>query len=133
VIHSARLPGLSLELQSDHILELYCFVWGDEPCHAFLVQIARTESVGALRKAIKKEKRAFQSIDADSLILWNVSIPVNDDFKEIVKKVELKDEEALSPVNRLSTIFPVQQKDGHLHIIVHPSSVGGGEYLPFGE
>ena len=114
--HSVPHPGTSL----DHpILELNCFVHDDDPCHVFPVKIARTESVGTLKKAIKEEKKvALEHVDADALRLWKVSIPVNDGFKENVRKVELRDEDALSPVDRLSKVFLGQPEDGNLHIIV---------------
>jgi hypothetical protein len=106
------------------IFELNCFLHGDDPHNVFPVKIARTESVGTLKKAIKEEKKVkFEHIDADALRLQGVSIPVDDGFKENVGKVELRDEEMLSPVDRLSTIFAVQPEDKHLHIIVHSPSV----------
>ena len=79
---------------------------GDDPSHVFPVKIAHTESVGALKKAIKNEKKhAFEHVDADTLNLWEVSIPVDNGFKENVRKFKLKDEEMLSPVDDLSHVF----------------------------
>jgi hypothetical protein len=114
--HSVPHPGTSL----DHpILELNCFVHDDDPRHVFPVKIARTESVGTLKRSIKDDNpESFRDVDARSLVLWKVSIPVNDGFKENVRKVELRDEDALSPVDRLSKVFLGQPEDGDLHIIV---------------
>ena len=107
-------------LPSVPILELNCFIHGDDPHHVFPVTIASTESVGALKDAIKHKKQvALEHVDADALKLWKVSIPVNDGFKENARKVELRDEEVLSPVGRLSKVFFGQPEDGNLHIIVH--------------
>ena len=101
--HSVPHSGTSL----DHpILELNCFVHDDDPRHVFPVKIARTESVGTLKKAIKEEKKvALKHVDAGALQLWKVSIPVNGGFKENVSRIELKDEDELSPVDTLSDVF----------------------------
>jgi hypothetical protein len=54
-------------------LELNCIVQGDEPTHAFPVEISNTKNVGALRDAIKdKKKPAFETVPADTLKLWKV-------------------------------------------------------------
>ena len=94
--HSVPHPGTSL----DHpILELNCFVHDDDPRHVFPVKIARTESVGTLKRSIKDDNpESFRDVDARSLVLWKVSIPVNDGFKENVRKVDLRDEDALENV-----------------------------------
>ena len=114
--HSVPHSGTSL----DHpILELNCFIHDDDPRHVFPVKIARTESVGTFKKAIKEEKKVtLEHIDADALRLWKVSIAVNSGFKEDVRKVELRDDDALSPVDRLSKVFLGQPEDGDLHIIM---------------
>jgi hypothetical protein len=121
--HSVPHPGTSL----DHpILELNCFVHDDDPRHVFPVKIARTESVGTLKKAIKEEKKvALEHVDADALRLWKVSIPVNGGFKENVSRVELKDEDELSPVDTLSDVFSEVPARKHLHIIVFCSPPNG--------
>jgi hypothetical protein len=95
-------------------VNLNCWVLGDGAGQVFSVKIASTESVIALKKAIKDEKMvALQHIDADALTLWKVSIPVDDGFEE---KVKLQDE--LLPVKRLSRLFPNQPDDQDLHIVV---------------
>jgi Crinkler effector protein N-terminal domain len=111
---------VSIGPQLDHRnLELNCFVFGDDASQVFPVKIASTDSVGTLRKAIKEEKKpVLDHLTADSLTLWKVSIPVDHGFKENARKVEVRDEEALSPVQKLSQIFLDQPEDGHLHIIV---------------
>jgi hypothetical protein len=116
--HSVPHTGTSLDYP---ILELNCFVHDDDPRphHVFPVKIARTESVGTLKEAIKDKKQvALEHVDADALQLWKVSIPVNGGFKENVRNVELRDEDALSPVDRLSKVYLGQPEDGDLHIIV---------------
>ena len=121
--HSVPHPGTSL----DHpILELNFFVHDDDPRHVFPVKIARTESVGILKRSIKDDNpESFRDVDARSLILWKVSIPVNDGFKENVSRVELKDEDELSPVDTLSDVFSEVPARKHLHIIVLCSPPNG--------
>jgi hypothetical protein len=96
-------PGTSLE---HLILKLNCFVHNDDPHYVFPIKIARTESIGTLKRSIKDDNpESFCDVDARSLVLWKVSIPVNDGFKENVRKIKLRDEDALSPVDRLSKVF----------------------------
>jgi hypothetical protein len=57
-------------------LQLNCWVLGggDDPDRIFPVKIAKNETVGTLKKAIKDEKKpAFDHLTADSLSLWKVS------------------------------------------------------------
>ncbi|KAF8311908.1 uncharacterized protein EI90DRAFT_865822 [Cantharellus anzutake] len=102
-----------------HILELYCLIRDEDASHIFLVKIEITESVSALRKAIRGERPvALQHVDADALTLWMVSIPFSGSFAENVKNAELRDEKALSPVQKLSDIFLGPPQGDQLHIIV---------------
>jgi hypothetical protein len=56
------------------IITLNCWVLSDDLDRMFPVKIAPEESVGALKKAIKEEKRpAFDDMPADRLDLWKVS------------------------------------------------------------
>jgi len=57
-----------------NILELNCWVIGDDPRHVIPIKIASSETVGTLKKAIKDEiKHSFADFDAKSLDLWKVS------------------------------------------------------------
>lgn len=101
-------------------------VFGDGPKHIFPVKIAGTESVGALKKAIKIEKQhLLQHVDADNLDLWKVSLPVDESLKENL--INLFHEESLSPVDGLSSVFPNMPKERYLHIVVNESSIEPGE------
>ena len=73
------------------VANLHCWVHGDDPDAIFLVEIATTKTVGALKQAIKEEKKhAFQDIDAKTLNLWKVFIPLNDDkFHHKLKKTSI--------------------------------------------
>jgi hypothetical protein len=54
-----------------------------------------------------------------------MSIAVDDGFKENVSRVELKDEEELSPVDALSDVFSEVPARKHLHVIVLCSPPNG--------
>ena len=98
-------------------LKLNCLVFGDDLNNIFQVTVPGSETIATLKEAIKDKKQvALEHVDADALQLWNVSIVVDDGFKENVGKVELRDEEELSPVKKLSALD--EPHDGHLHIIV---------------
>ncbi|KIM72338.1 hypothetical protein PILCRDRAFT_742219 [Piloderma croceum F 1598] len=100
-------------------LNLNCLVLGHDASHVFPIEIAESKTVGALRKAIKDEKRpAFDHIPTDTLLLWKVSIPVNRNLTENLSKLDFVDESSLLPVKRLSRVFLDQPEDEHLHIVV---------------
>jgi hypothetical protein len=113
VIH----PNSSSESQPQ--LNLNCLVLGDDASHIFPIEIAERKTVGALKDAIKDKKRpAFDHVPADTLILWQVSIPVNRNLTEHLSKSDFVDESSLLPVKRLSKVFSDQPEDEHLHIVV---------------
>jgi hypothetical protein len=91
---------------SERLLVLGCLVLGDDPSRIFSIKIAATETVSALRKAIKDEKKpALDHVPADTLVLWKVSIPVDKSFKANISKMDLIEEELLSSLDRLSKVF----------------------------
>ena len=101
-------------------LSLSCFISGDDyPNKVFPIKIASTDSVYALKKAIKeKNSISLQHVDTSALKLWKVSIPVDHSSEEYVRKLKLRYEETLFPVEELSQVFLDQPEDKHLHIIV---------------
>ncbi len=100
-------------------IQLNCWVLGKDPNRVFTVEIERTASVGALNDAIKDKMRpAFDHIPADALILWKVSVPVDDDFEENLAKLNLDSKHSLWPVVKLSSLFADQPVDDHLNIVV---------------
>ena len=113
-------------------LDLNCLVLGHDVGHIFPIEIAKSKTVGALRKAIKDEKRpAFDYVPADALLLWKVSIPVNRSLDENLSKLDFVDEGSLLPVKRLSGVFSDQPEDEHIHIVVRVPSAGECELLSF--
>ena len=102
-------------------LHLNCWVFGDDATQVFPVNIMNTESIGTLKKAIKEENpQAFHNIDARSLAVWKVSIPVDRGLQESLANLDLTDETSLSPVDDLLEVFPDLPPRKHLHIIVKP-------------
>jgi hypothetical protein len=121
-------PGVSSE--PPLILELNCLVLGESHTHIFPVKIAGTESVGALKDAIKdKKKPAFDHVPADTLILWRVFVPDDDSLKEQLSRLDLVDESSLSPMQELSEVFSDPPIQRHLHIIVKPPPLGEFRWL----
>ena len=75
---SYRYSQLSHELHivmsNIHILELNCWVIGDEPHSIFPVEVASSKTVGYMRKAILPEmESSCDDLVAKSLMLWKVS------------------------------------------------------------
>ena len=105
-------------------LKLNCWVLGEDSTRIFPVKVDRDENVGALKKAIKEEKKpTFDHITADSLDVWSVSIRMDGDanLETQVKDLRLHEKKSLLPVQPLSGIFRnvVEQ---YLHVIVRAST-----------
>jgi hypothetical protein len=120
------------------VLELNCWVLGDDPRRTCLVKIAGSETVSYLKEAIKdKKKHTFTGIDADLLDLWkvsdciqytnndefislkvNIDLTTNSDLLKSIKVVgDIPDGEELKPWDDISeTLTDPRRK--HLHIIV---------------
>ncbi|RUO95963.1 hypothetical protein BC936DRAFT_142882 [Jimgerdemannia flammicorona] len=96
-------------------INLNCLTFGDPVDRIFPVKVARTETVGELRKLIKKEKDPlFNNIPADELLLWLVSLPAND---TALKNLSL--ENKLNPVDEIGEIVgDTSLNKKHVHIIV---------------
>jgi Crinkler effector protein N-terminal domain len=95
-------------------------VLGEDHSHIFPVKILSTGSVGALKKAIKNEKKpGFDHIRADALILWKaVDITTSRSLKENLKNSEFTYEPQLSPIESLSEHFSEPLLQRHLHIVI---------------
>jgi len=115
-------------IMSGSMLTLNCLVFGEDEGRIFPVEIRNDKSVGSLKQAIKENKKAaFGSVDADTLDLWNVSIPYDDSFEENLKNIDLSKKRPLSPRQKLSTHFNVEFRDDCLAIVVRAPS---GEWKP---
>ena len=86
----------------------------------FQAKISKTETVSVLKDMIKKIKKPlFDHVPASSIVLWNDSIP-DDRLGERLDKLQLDDKPSLSPLARLSEVFPDLPKDRHIHILIRP-------------
>jgi len=111
--------------ESQPQLNLNCLVLGDDASHIFPIEIAEYKTVGALKDDIKdKKKHAFQHVDADTLVLWKVSIPVSRSLTENLSKHDFLDEGSLLPVEELSDVFSDSPARRHLHIVVRAPPAG---------
>ena len=100
-------------------LNLNCLVLGDDASRTFPIKIAKSDTVGDLRKLIKEEKsHTFQHVDADTLVLWKVSILINRSLTENLSNRTFADESPLLPVDELSEVFSDSPARRHLHIVV---------------
>ncbi|KAI5987113.1 hypothetical protein EDD15DRAFT_1510829 [Pisolithus albus] len=118
-IHILVQPPPTLLAVPQVTISLNCLVLGDTRNHIFTVDLAISENVGVLRKAIKAKKlNAFCDVDADQLSLYRTSLP--DDGELEGKLRSLNYDEPLQPTSILAKIFPVLPDASHLHIVVQP-------------
>jgi hypothetical protein len=94
---------------SMEVFTLNCWVRGPYVGNIFEVKISKTETVAALKEAIKNKKPvAFRDVDVDTLALYNVSLPDASDpqLEESLNKLSLDKEERLGAQTKLSKVFP---------------------------
>ena len=104
----------------DTRLKLNCWVLGEDSTRIFPVKIDHNEDVGGLKKAIKEEmKPTFDFITANSLEVWNVSIPINEDtnVEAQVKNLRLHEKKSLWGLKKLPRIFRDLDEET-LHVVV---------------
>ena len=88
------------------------------------MELGRGETVGDLKKAIKKEKvPRLDNIPANELALYQVSIPDTDGFEERVKTINLEGMKDMSSTEVLSQAFP-SVAPRHVQVIVRVPSLG---------
>jgi Crinkler effector protein N-terminal domain len=117
---------------SSQLLELNCFVLGDNPQHdIFPVKIENHKILHYLKEAIfEKKSQAFNDIVDSDLDLWRVSIPDNDEIAAKLSSIRLEDSDGCHSMWhiswRLARYFPESPLKEHLHVLVQrPIS---GEY-----
>ena len=63
-----------VHIAMSNILELNCWVLGDDPRSVFPVEVASSKTVGYMREAIlPKMENSCSDLVAKSLVLWKVS------------------------------------------------------------
>ena len=101
------------------MLQLFCYVRGDDPRCTFEVNIDEEGTVSDLKDAIKEEFRPeFDDIPASSLSLWKASVHCNLDLKKRVEALNLVDDDSLLPGEILSDIFSSGLESRSVHIII---------------
>jgi hypothetical protein len=103
------------------VLSLNCWVRGPDVGRIFEVKISMTETVAALKNAIRNEKpAAFRDVDADTLDLYRPRDPVGEPYKENLNKLILSEHAELLEIGlrRLSKVFPNAPPECDIHIIV---------------
>src|SRR5258708_7178102 len=91
------------------------------PNETFTVKIPKTENVSILKDLIKEKKAPdLDHVAASKLNLTLVSLPVDDDLEENLKKVNLV---PLAPLLPLSQVFPHVEAN-RVHIIVQAPPKG---------
>ncbi|KAG0249979.1 hypothetical protein DFQ27_009685, partial [Actinomortierella ambigua] len=103
-------------------LTLFCLVDGASTSRAFPVNISPDDSMDDLKKLIKAKKAPrFDDVAADKLTLWRVSIPASEDDDEtsiLIDNVTSDHKRKLSPLTRLTKVFPEELPEETIHIIV---------------
>ena len=92
----------------------------------FLLEIESNKTVSDLKKVIKMEKSPkFDSIPADELVLFRVSIPITEDnanFKNAIASLNLEDDASLLPAYELSELFSDTLRK-HVHVVIKGMSI----------
>lgn len=83
------------------------------------MKINKNESIDQLKEIIKARKAPeFNFITTDRIWLWKVQIRGDSD-KELTKLM-LRKEDQLLPTRKISSYFPEEPFDEHIHIIIKP-------------
>jgi len=111
---------LTNKMSDDHVT-LNCLILGEPPENVFPVNIARSNTVDALKGVIKdsKQQSAFPDVDAHDLILYNTFLRLNGEFEQGLDsfKNRLGFEKPLQSASKLANIFADLSEDD-LHVIV---------------
>ena len=97
-------------------LKLNCLVLGQDSSHIFHVELNRNQSIADLKEGIReKNKPEFDHVPAHTLVLWKVSVPVDNKLESLT----LSEKESLSsPLEELGDVFSPEH--GHVHVVVQP-------------
>ncbi|KAG0256789.1 hypothetical protein DFQ27_005494 [Actinomortierella ambigua] len=102
------------------LLTLFCLVDGE--ANSFPVDIEPSKTVAHLKEFIKaKIPDTLNGVDAKDLNLWCVSIPASEDDDKIsilIDNVISDRKKKLSPLTRLSKVFPDELPEETIHILI---------------
>jgi Crinkler effector protein N-terminal domain len=112
------LSTLTMALE---LFKIFCILESqiDDLEHAFLVNIAKTETVYDLKEAITKVP-GLAKYDARSIVLNRVDILADSDFEKNIKSATQT--KLRNPTQKLVAILPTGPQDDMVHIIVKPST-----------
>ncbi|KAF9090364.1 hypothetical protein BGX27_002282, partial [Mortierella sp. AM989] len=101
-------------------LTLFCIVSGEQASNAFPIKVSSTETIGEFKNAIKMGKpSAFKHIEASDLVIWRVSIPIDEDADdETIAANNIDSKRLLKATGSLSNAFKDGVPEGTIHIIV---------------
>ena len=107
---------------SDSDLGINCCLLGDEYNNMFHVKIPRNQLIDTLRDAIKARGTTMKDIDANSLILYKVSILLTPELAGVVAELG-PDGVWLNPARTLSEAFDDGLLYGHVHVVIKTPGV----------
>lgn len=113
------------------LLSLNCYLLDDDPRRLFTVKVLETENISILKKLIKEEKaNTLKDVDASDLDIWKVDIPILN-FQKNLSKIELVDDNCLSPLEELSDVFPALVSK-RVHVLIRLPPVDKPGKFPCG-
>ncbi|GJJ75604.1 hypothetical protein EMPS_07962 [Entomortierella parvispora] len=113
-------------------LTFFCLISGELLSTAFPVEASSSKTVGALKKAVFGEKtNAFEHIDANDLILWRATIPIDKREKKCkITADALEDKTELdNPRTRLSELFPESPDENTYIFVERPKATSTAQSL----
>ncbi|KAF9946560.1 hypothetical protein BGZ72_000229 [Mortierella alpina] len=102
-------------------IKLFCLVDGESTFNAFPVEIDPNQTIGDLKNLVKIRKSPrFDSVAADELTLWRVSIliPDVDDDEAPILLNSFDEKKKLGPATRVCKLFSEVVPDETIHIII---------------
>ncbi|KAI6015790.1 hypothetical protein BKA83DRAFT_4030840, partial [Pisolithus microcarpus] len=99
------------------MVELNCFILGDDPYKTFGVEILNTENVSTLKDLIKEKlSPKLNHVAVTDLTVWRVSLPADSITQELT--AANIPGQPLCSVTRISSIFTEAPVDEYVHILV---------------
>ncbi|KAF9947660.1 hypothetical protein BGZ70_002574 [Mortierella alpina] len=113
-------------------LTLFCLVDGENLSRAFSVKIQPDDTVDDLKEIIKtKKSHDFSDIDANSLTLWKVSIPiVAAESHKIISLDSVESKGELLPSDEVSEVYGDAPSKRTVHVLVKRSSLSQPDLHP---
>ncbi|KAG0015174.1 hypothetical protein BGZ80_010005 [Entomortierella chlamydospora] len=106
-------------------LIIFCIVSGEKASNAFPIKIPSSETIGEFKKAVKREKpSAFTNIEASDLVIWRVSIFIDEEADdETITTNSIDSKKLLKATSLLSNAFNDGVPRDTIHIIIERPKV----------